>query len=283
MNSGNWNQFKSGRSVLSAIALAILALFVTNGSVLAQEGTQMNSKPTIVLVHGAFADSSSWEVVTRLLLAEGYPVIAAANPLRGLQSDADYVANILNSIEGPIVLVGHSYGGMVISNAVKDNNNVQALVFVDAFAPDAGESAFSLSTLYPGSTLGNAIYPVGLPDGTADLYIQPDKFHDQFAADVPEADTQWMAATQRPVTDVALNEASGEPAWKTIPSWFIYGDADLNIPPALIEYMAQRADAWETVVIDGGSHVVMISHPDEVANLITRAASEVEEGFAAAG
>src|SRR5690606_14409442 len=119
-------------------------------------------------VHGAFADSSSWEGVTRILLAEGYPVVAAANPLRGLQNDADYVYNLLNSIEGPIVLVGHSYGGMVISNAVKDNSSVQALVFIDAFAPDAGESAFSLSTLYPGSTLATALAPVALPDGTTD-------------------------------------------------------------------------------------------------------------------
>jgi len=252
---------------------------------MAQEGTEMNpeTKPTIVLVHGAFADSSSWEGVTRLLLAEGYPVIAAANPLRGLQSDADYVANILNSIEGPVVLVGHSYGGMVISNAVQNNDNVQALVYIDAFAPDAGESAFALSTLFPGSTLGDALAPVALPDGLTDLYIQPEKFHTQFAADVPEDETRWMAATQRPVTDAALNEVSGEPAWKTIPSWFIYGDADLNIPPAVIEFMAERADAWETVVVEGGSHVVMISHPDAVANLIKKAATEVELHFDAAG
>lgn len=285
MNSGKWNQFKSGRSILIAVVIAILVIFIISGPMLAQEGTQLTieANPTIVLVHGAFADSSSWEGVTRILLAQGYPVVAAANPLRGLQSDSDYVSNILNSIEGPIVLVGHSYGGMVISNAVKDNPNVEALVFVDAFAPEAGESAFSLSTLYPGSTLGDAIYPIGLPDGTADLYIQPDKFRAQFAADVPEAETQWMAATQRPVTDFALNEASGEPAWKSIPSWFIYGDADLNIPPALIEFMAERADAWETVVIEGGSHVVMISHPEEVAHLIKNAASEVVAGFAAAG
>lgn len=283
MNSDKFNQFKSGRSLLSAVA--ILVMVVLSGSIFAQEGTEMISetKPTIVFVHGAFADSSSWEGVTRILLAEGYPVVAAANPLRGLQNDADYVYNLLNSIEGPIVLVGHSYGGMVISNAVKDNSSVQALVFIDAFAPDAGESAFSLSTLYPGSTLATALAPVALPDGTTDLYIQPDKFHAQFAADVPETETQWMAATQRPVTDLALNEVSGEPAWKTIRSWFIYGDADLNIPPAAMDYMAQRADAWETVVIEGGSHVVMISHPDEVANLIRSAANEVAFGFQAAG
>lgn len=285
MNQNTWTRIKLERSLLSAVAIAILIMFAISGSILAQEDTEMNteSKPTIVLVHGAFADSSSWEGVTRQLLAEGYPVIAAANPLRGLQIDADYVSTVLNSIEGPIVLVGHSYGGMVISNAVKDNLNVQALVYVDAFAPDAGESAFSLSSLYPGSTLATALAPVPLPDGTTDLYIQQDKFWAQFAADVPEADTQWMAATQRPVTDLALNELSGEPAWKTIPSWHIYGSLDLNIPPAAMAFMAERADAWETVVVEGGSHVVMISHPDAVANLITKAATEVEDAFEAAG
>jgi pimeloyl-ACP methyl ester carboxylesterase len=176
MDRNMLNPFKLGRLFLSAITLVS---FLISGSIMAQEGTEMNpeTKPTIVLVHGAFADSSSWEGVTRLLLAEGYPVIAAANPLRGLQSDADYVANILNSIEGPVVLVGHSYGGMVISNAVQNNDNVQALVYIDAFAPDAGESAFALSTLFPGSTLGDALAPVALPDGLTDLYIQPEKFH----------------------------------------------------------------------------------------------------------
>ncbi len=285
MNQSNSIVFKSWRSFLSVVAIVILAMFVLNGVINAQEGTEVTEaiNPTIVLVHGAFADSSSWEGVTRILLDEGYPVIAAANPLRGLQSDADYVANVLNTIEGPIVLVGHSYGGMVITNAVQGNSNVQALVYVDAFAPDAGESAFSLSTRYPGSTLGEAIYPIPLPDGTADLYIQNDRFHAQFAADVPESETVWMAATQRPVTDAALNEASGDPAWKTVPSWHVYGDLDLNIPPALMAFMAERADAWETVVIPGGSHVTMISQPDVVAGVILRAASEVASAFESAG
>jgi pimeloyl-ACP methyl ester carboxylesterase len=285
MNRSKWNRFTSGRSFLSAIAIAILVLLIMSGSIIAQEGTVMNSetKPTIVLVHGAFADSSSWEGVTRILLQDGYPVVAAANPLRSLSGDAGYVSTVLSSIEGPVVLVGHSYGGMVITNAVKDNTNVQALVYVDAFAPEAGESAFSLSGLYPGSTLATALAPVALPDGVTDLYIQQDKFWAQFAADVPEAETRWMAATQRPVTDVALNELSDEPAWKTIPSWFIYGDLDLNIPPAAMAFMAERAGAWETVVIPGASHVAMISNPDEVANLIVRAAQEVEAAFEAAG
>jgi pimeloyl-ACP methyl ester carboxylesterase len=280
------NNLQPGRSlVVSAIAIAILVMFVFSGSVAAQEGTEMitKAKPTIVLVHGAFADSSSWEGVTRILLDDGYPVVAAANPLRGLQSDADYVNTVLNSIPGPIVLVGHSYGGMVISNAVKDNANVQALVFVDAFAPEAGESAFSLSTLYPGSTLGAALAPVALPGGVTDLYIQQDKFAAQFAADVPEAETRWMAVTQRPVTDAALNEASGDPAWKTIPSWFVYGSGDLNIPPAAMAFMAERAESQETVIIPGASHVAMVSHPQQVADVIVIAAREVEDAFEAAG
>lgn len=285
MNLINEKEHKSGHSILSAIAILIFVVLVFSGQTLAQEDTQMTAdiKPTIVLVHGAFADSASWEGVTRILLEHGYPVIAASNPLRGLQSDADYVATILSSIDGPVVLVGHSYGGMVISNAVKENTDVQALVYVNAFAPEAGESAFSLSTLYPGSTLGTALSPLPLSDGRVDLYIQQDKFHDQFAADLLESETEWMAATQRPVTDVALNDLSGEPAWKTIPSWFIYGSLDLNIPPALMAYMAERADAWETVVIDGASHVTMISNPDKVANLIISAAREVDFGFEAAG
>jgi pimeloyl-ACP methyl ester carboxylesterase len=252
-------------------------MFVVNGTMLAKEKTHMTAetKPTIVFVHGAFADSSSWEGVTRLLLAQGYPVVAVANPLRGLQSDADYTSTVLNSIKGPIVLVGHSYGGMVITNAVKGNSDVQALVYIDAFAPLAGESAFQLSTVYPGSTLGSALAPVALPGGLTDLYIQQDKFLTQFAPDVPEADARWMAATQRPVTDAALNEASGEPAWKTIPSWFIYGDEDLIIPPALLGFVAERANSRGTVVVKGGSHVVMISHPNEVADHIMTAATEV--------
>jgi pimeloyl-ACP methyl ester carboxylesterase len=278
MNQSRLDKFVLGFSLLSAITITLvsLVLFAQSGPTLAQEVTSMNAetKPTIVLVHGAFADSSSWEGVTRLLLAQGYPVVAVANPLRSLTIDADYVNTVLKSIQGPIVLVGHSYGGMVISNAVKGDKAVEALVYVDAFAPEAGESAFTLSTLYPGSTLGAALAPVPLPDGTTDLYIQKDKFWSQFAADLPQADTVWQASTQRPVTDAALNEASGDPAWKTIPSWFVYGSLDLNIPPAAMAFMAERAHSRGTVVIDGGSHVTMSSHPDEVAQVIMTAATE---------
>src|SRR5262245_39130180 len=233
MNQCKSNEFKLGRSFLSAVAIAILVMFVVSGPLAAQEGTQVTSdvKPTIVLVHGAFADSSSWEGVIRILLVDGYSVVAAPNPLRGVQNDADYVNAVLNSIQGPIVLVAHSYGGMVTTNAVKDNTNVQALVYVDAFAPDVGETANALQTLYPGSELVPALVPVALPGGAVDVYIRQDQVPVVFAPDIPEADAQWMAATQRPIFAAAGDEASGEPAWKTIPSWFIYGDRDLVIPP----------------------------------------------------
>jgi pimeloyl-ACP methyl ester carboxylesterase len=231
-------------------------------------------KPTVVLVHGAFAESFSWNGVLTKLIAKGYRVVAAANPLRGAKSDAVYVAGVLKSIEGPIVLVGHSYGGTVISNAANGNNNVKALVYVAAFAPDAGETAAELSGRYPGGTLGPTLAPpVALHDGGKDLYIQQDKFRAQFAADVPSGDAKLMAGTQRPITEAAINEASGVPAWKSIPSWFIYGTRDLNIPEAAHSFMAKRVSSKEIVVVKGASHVVMVSHPDAVAKLIEHAAA----------
>jgi pimeloyl-ACP methyl ester carboxylesterase len=231
-------------------------------------------KPTVVLVHGAFADSSSWNGVVKILEKDGYPVIAAANPLRTLKGDAQSVADILAGIKSPVVLVGHSYGGPVISEAAYGNANVKALVYVAALAPEAGETVAGLAGKFPGSTLGPTLAPpVALKDGGKDLYIQQDKFHDQFAADVPNADAKLMAATQRPVTEAALNEAASEPAWKTIPSWFVYGDKDKNIPPQAMAFMAERAHAKKTVVVKGASHVVMVSNPKAVASLIESAAS----------
>ncbi|WP_350600593.1 alpha/beta hydrolase [Pseudomonas sp. 65/3-MNA-CIBAN-0223] len=231
-------------------------------------------KPTVVLVHGAFADSSSWNGVVKILEKDGYPVIAASNPLRSLKGDAQAVADVLASVKTPIVLVGHSYGGPVISEAAYGNTNVKALVFVAAIAPEAGESTAELSGRFPGGTLGPTLAPpVALADGGKDLYIQQDKFHDQFAADVSNADAKLMAATQRPVTVAALNEASTEPAWKTIPSWFVYGDADKNIPAQAQAFMAERAHSKQTVAVKGASHVVMVSNPKVVANLIEKAAN----------
>jgi pimeloyl-ACP methyl ester carboxylesterase len=252
--------------------LALGAALVVPGAASAQPAAPQ-AKPTIVLVHGAFAESSSWDgVITRLNKA-GYTTIAAANPLRGVADDAASVSAVVGSISGPVVLVGHSYGGPVITEAANGRSNVKALVYVSAFAPETGESSLSLSGKFPGSTLNNAIAAVTLPDGGRDLYIQAEKFHAQFAADVPEGAAKLMAATQRPVAQAALAEASGEPSWKTLPSYWIYGSADRNIPPAVLSFMAERAHARKTVVVDGASHVVMVSHPDQVAKLIEEAAS----------
>jgi pimeloyl-ACP methyl ester carboxylesterase len=231
-------------------------------------------KPTIVLVHGAFADASSWTGVIKLLQRDGYPVIATGNPLRSVGGDAAATAELLASLKTPVVLVGHSYGGSVISAAAVGQPNVRSLVFVAAFAPDAGETAGGLSGKFPGSTLGPALAaPVPLTSGGNDLYIRQEKFPAQFAADVPLAEAKVMAATQRPIADVALGEASGEPAWKTLPSWFVYGDQDRNIPPQAQAFMAERAHSKQTVVVKGASHVVMISHPDAVSKLIEAAAA----------
>ncbi len=234
-----------------------------------------NAAPTIVLVHGAFADSSSWNALIPDLLAHGHQVVAAANPLRSVQGDADYVASVLAGIEGPIVLVGHSYGGFVISNAATGNDNVKALVYVAAFAPEAGESAVALAGQFPGSTLGETLAPNPLSDGSTDLSIQTATFWQQFAADVPEEQATLMAATQRPVTEGALTEESGEPAWKTIPSWFIYGEQDKNIPAAAVAFMAERAGAQAAVELPGASHVVMISQPGAVTDMILSAVDAV--------
>ena len=230
------------------------------------------TKPTVVLVHGAFADSSSWNAVISKLEARGYPVRAVANPLRSLRGDAEYLGTVLDSIEGPVVLVGHSYGGMVVSTAATGKDNVKSLVYVCGFAPEEGENAFTLSGKFKGSTLGEAIMPMPLDDGGKDLFIQPAKFHAQFAADLPAKEAKVMAATQRPATEAALNEAAGEPAWKNIPSWFIYGTEDKNIPAELHAFMAKRAGAKKTEAVKGASHVVMISHPDEVVKMIEAAA-----------
>lgn len=231
-------------------------------------------KPTIVLVHGAFADASSWNGVIKRLRQEGYPVIAPANPLRGLAGDAEYLRSVLTSLHGPIVLVGHSYGGAVISQAAVGDPRVKALAFVAAYAPAVGESALGLSSKFPGSTLGPALknVPFPLPGGGTgtDQYIKADKFHDQFAADVPTSVTDLMAATQRPVAASALTEKATKAAWKTIPSWTLITTEDRNIPPASQRFMAQRAHAHTIEV--RASHAVAVSRPDAVTRVIEQAA-----------
>ena len=257
------------KSILKTVLLGATMTFAV-----ASTGQAAASKPTIVLVHGAFAESSSWNGVVADLSKKGYPVVAAANPLRGVASDASYVAALVKTITGPVILVGHSYGGAVISAAANGAENVKGLVFVAAFAPDVGESCLDLTGKFPGSTLPPTLAPpVALGDGGKDFYIQQVKFGHQFAADVPAAQAVLMAATQRPVKEAALAEPAGTPAWKAIPSWAIYGTGDLNIPPAAMAFMAERAHSKGTVVVKGASHVVMVSHPHEVSALIEKAAA----------
>jgi pimeloyl-ACP methyl ester carboxylesterase len=232
----------------------------------------MSKLPTIVLVHGAFADSSSWNGVITSLQKDGYKTVAVANPLRSVSNDARAVSDVVGSIAGPVVLVGHSYGGQVITNAVNGHDNVKSLVFVAAFAPDAGEAAAELAGKFPGGTLGEALAPVKLADGGVDLYIEQTKFRDQFAHDVPAAQTALMGAGQRPIAQAAFVEKSSEPAWRALPSYFVYGDGDKNIPAQALEFMAQRAGSKRTVVVKGASHVVMVSQPQVVADLIREAA-----------
>jgi pimeloyl-ACP methyl ester carboxylesterase len=255
--------------IISIVSIAAIAGMTST----TQAAPPASSDITIVLVHGAFAESSSWDEVIPKLVDHGYSVVAVANPLRSLRTDSEYVSSVLATIKGPIVLVGHSYGGSVITNAAVGHSNVKALVYVDGTAPDVGESTAGLSGQFPGGTLGPALAaPVPLPDGNKDLYIMREKYRSQFAADVSVAQAELMFATQRPVTEAALHEASGPPAWKTIPSWFIYGELDKNIPPAAHVFMAKRAGAKEIIEVKTASHVVMISHPDDVAQLIDRAA-----------
>ncbi|HEY1962372.1 MAG TPA: alpha/beta hydrolase [Rhizomicrobium sp.] len=252
-----------------ATVLGIVGLLLTGGAASAQP-----AKPTVVLVHGAFADSSSWNGVIAILERDGYSVVAAANPLRSVKGDSDYVRSLLATIKARVVLVGHSYGGMVISNAANGAANVKALVYVAAFAPEAGENANALNTKFPGSLVGPALAPpVPLTGGGHDLYVRQDKFHDAFAPDVPVSAATVAAAAQRPVTDIAFGGPAAAPAWKTIPSWFVYGDHDTAIPPKLHAWMAARVHPHETVIVKGASHVVMISHAQEVAKVIEDAAT----------
>ena len=231
-------------------------------------------QPTIILVHGAFAESASWDRVVDLLLPTGHPVIAAANPLRGLASDAQAVSDVVRSVNGPVVLVGHSYGGAVITNVDPEAGELVGLVYVAAFAPLPGDSCFELSAVFPGSTLGDALQPIPRSDGTTDLTIVQERFHGQFCADVPAAQAARMAATQRPVTQEALVEPSGAHSlWQELPSWFVFGEEDRNIPKAVEHYMAERARAHRTIEIPGASHAVPVAHPGTTAGLILDAAA----------
>ncbi|GGD67288.1 alpha/beta fold hydrolase [Microbacterium murale] len=240
-----------------------------------------DQKPTIVLVHGAFAESASWNGVIQRLQTHGVTAVAVANPLRSLAGDAAYVRDVIASIEGPVVLVGHSYGGLVITEAAADNADVVALVFVSAFAPETGQSAFELSNSAPGSTLGEALVAYPVATGGNEFAIRQDVFHHQFAADVAEDVAALMGATQRPVTEAALSDglSTQRPAWKSIPSWHVFGDQDLNIPPAVLRDGAVRAGSQGTREIAGASHAVPVSNPDVVAEVIAEAGKAYVAGL----
>jgi len=238
---------------------------------------QHRPETTVVLIHGAFADASSWRGVVERLRARGHRVLAAALPLRGLASDATYIRSLLQSIAGPVVLVGHSYGGSVITQAAAGLPQVKALVYIAAFVPDVGESALELTGKFPGSTLAQATstltYP--LPDGGTgeELLIKQDQFHQQFAAGTPAETARVMAVGQRPITVSALQEPTRAAAWKTIPSWYLVATEDRNIPPAAEHWMAQRARA-HTISIRA-PHAASVTDPGAVTNLILDAARSV--------
>ncbi|MEW2491227.1 alpha/beta hydrolase [Streptomyces sp. NPDC048411] len=259
-------------AVVGAAALA-LTLTAPAGAAKAEEQTPKR-KPTVVLVHGAFVDGSTWNGVIERLQRDGYPVVAAANPLRGLANDADALRSLLGSIDGPIVLASHSYGGSVISEAAAGNPQVRALVYIAAFALEKGESVTELNSRFPGADLGSALNPVpfALPGGGTgiDLYIKPDKFHDVFAADVPTSLTNLAAAAQRPVAASVFDDEPSEAAWTTIPSWDLITTEDKAITPEAQRFMAERAHA-HTVEVKA-SHAVTASQPDVVTRLIEQAA-----------
>ena len=239
-------------------------------------GSHDQAKPTVVLVHGSWADASSWTGVVKRLQQGGYQVVAPPNPLRSLSGDAEYIRTFLSTVPGPIVLVGHSYGGAVITNAATGNPNVKALVYVDAFAPDEGELVLpltgpdsALAVADPTTVFDLRPYP-GAPPGDFDVYLKPEVVVNSFAPDLPKRDALAIAATQRPIAFSAGLEPSGVPAWKTIPSWYLIGTEDLIIPEAQQRFMAERAGA--EIVEVKASHVSLISKPNAVARLIVAAA-----------
>ncbi|KQQ06046.1 MULTISPECIES: alpha/beta fold hydrolase [unclassified Rathayibacter] len=228
-----------------------------------------SNEPTVVLVHGAFAESSSWNGVIPRLLAEGLPVVSVANPLRGLAADAEYLRTVIDAIDGPVVVAGHSYGGSVASQATAGAADVRALVYVASFLLEPGESTGDLAGKFPGGELGPALTPVPFTAGSFsgdDLYIQQDRFREVFAADVDEATAALMAATQRPIAAAALEDQATEAGWRSIPSWTLVTRQDLAVPAESQRFMATRAGS-HAVEIDA-SHAVTVSEPDAVAELI---------------
>ena len=263
-------------AILFAVAaLALTSIYPTqNGD--AKESHSRAPKPTIVLVHGAWADASGWSKVISRLSDDGYTVRAIPNELRSLSGDAANVRAFLETISGPIVLVAHSYGGMVISNAATGNPNVKALVYVNAFVPDAGESAFDLAgpdsalAVPDPTTVFDLVPPTLPPTPTTDIYLKESAVFASFATGLSADDKALAYATQRPATFGALTEPSAEPAWKTIPSWYVLGLNDKIIPPSAQRAMADRAGS--TVTKYDAGHLGLVSEPKTVVHVIEDAA-----------
>jgi pimeloyl-ACP methyl ester carboxylesterase len=264
--------------ILVALTALVATALPSSAASLTPSDRQQQPRPTIVLVHGAFADASGWAAVAQRLQDRGYTVYAPANPLRGLTSDAEYLKTFIATLPGPLVLVGHSYGGAVITNAATGNPNVKALVYIAAYALDVGESVSAANELggHPEESqlLANILprpFP-GAGPGDADVYINPTAFRDVFAADLSAKQTDFMAASQRPGAFAAFVIPSGEPAWRTIPSWYLVATEDHTIPPTAERAMAVRANA-HTIEIHS-SHVAMMSHPDVSTRLILDAVKD---------
>ncbi|MER6831875.1 alpha/beta hydrolase [Streptosporangium sp. NPDC000563] len=246
----------------------------------AERSFKNGSTPTVVLVHGAFADGSSWSGVIAELQDSGIPVTAVANPLRGLATDAAYLTGVVAAIDGPVLLVGHSYGGAVITWAGTRPGNVVGLVYVTAFALEAGESLLDVTGHFPGSLLGPALRPAVLraADGeeTVELFLKDERFPAVFAADLPGPFTSVAAAAQRPIAATAFEDSSPDASWKILPSWYVVATADQAIHPAAQRFMARRAGA-DTIEVDA-SHAIALSRPAAVADHIRTAATTTTTG-----
>jgi pimeloyl-ACP methyl ester carboxylesterase len=238
-----------------------------------------SNSPTVVLVHGAFADGSSWNGVIERLQARGVQVTAPANPLRGISVDSTYTASVFEQTPGPVLAVGHSYGGAVITNAAARVDNVVGLVYVAAFAPEEGERLGDATATSKDAVLSSALVPRSYPSteneqALVEFMIDPARVHDVFAADLPEDLAALAGATQRPVAELAFSEPSGAPAWKDLPAWSVVALSDKAAGTDVVRSMAERAGARITEV--EGSHVIMISQPDAVTEVIMNALAAVE-------
>jgi len=227
------------------------------------------ANPTIVLIHGAFGDGSSWRPVFDRLVGDGHTVLAPPNPLRGLPYDASYTASVIDQLDGPIVLVGHSYGGAVITVA-GSSDKVAGLVYVAGLVPDEGESVNDLQGRFPSLAMGPLVQPVSLPDGSVELTIDPARFPEVFGADLRAADAAFMAISQKSVSATAFDDPAAVAAWQTTPSWAVFGTADRPVAPGLQRFAYDRAGSTVTEV-EGASHLVMMSQPDIVAGVVREA------------